>query len=595
MLDKNLNLSNEDGKAKISQGKIIVIDPKENGKPAKIRCSENYKIYINDILITEDSDIFADNNIKIEFPSVKGERKIKITSSNDNMKAYISVQCTPEVTYIPDDCEECNVLTITPKKIDEKYTMVYKFEDIIEELHKNKIKCGIIEDNIKKNVGEHEINSLLVAEGIEAIDGEDDYIDFKFNIDEDIKSFKEDDSGRIDFKSIGSIESVKKGQIVAVKISGKEGKNGSDIYGNEKKCKTSKRLKLKVGQGCKLQDDNTVVAAIDGRPFLKNNTFYIYQVYNVDGDVDINTGNINFIGDICISGDVKEGMKVKAGNSVEIAKSVERADISAKGNITIKENVISSRVIGGGEDISTHNRIQDYNKLALNLKTLIDTIEEVKKFNLLGYDSSDGQIIKVLIENKFKEIPKCCANIIKDFVLCLEKEDEDEEIVSFIKSKLRGLGPLEIKSYGEIYDFMTSLEQRVDALKLKLAIPVDVKLYYCQESNVISSGNIVISGKGSYVSDIYAQDSICFIDSKSVLRGGTVKAGKEIRCSTVGSQSGVTTKLVVSEKGHIFADIVYENTLFVVGTREYKIDEACKSVHVYLDESSDIVVDKFKL
>lgn len=583
------------GKIRVVNGSIEVSNPNDGAEPAKIRYDEKCKIFIDGIQIFEDTNVFAENEIKIDFNCNNSERKMKITNSSDNMKAYLSIEYTPEIVYVLEDCEECNILSIKPKELEKNYNSMYKYEDILEELHKNKIMCGIIENNIKKCINEYSADNMLVAEGANPIDGKDDYIDFKFSIDTEIKSLKEDTKGRVDFKSIGSIESVKKGEIIAIKVLGQEGKNGFDLYGKELKCKPVKKLNIKVGQGCILKDDNTVVAAIDGRPFFKSSTFYIYQVYNVPGDVDISTGNVNFIGDICIKGYVREGMKVSAGGSIEINNGVERATITAKGNVTIKGNVITSQISGGGEDVSILNQIQDYNKLVENIKILIDTIEEVKKFNLLGYDSSDGQIIKVLIENKFKEIPRCCMSIIKNSILRMEKDKEDLEIVTFVKEKLTGLGPLAIKSYGEVYDFMKVLENRVDALRINLSLPVDVKLAYCQESKIVSSGNIVISGKGTYGSDLCAEDSLFFINKQSVCRGGILKASQEIRCATIGSQSGVVTKLMVREKGHIYADVVYENTQFMIGTREYKIDEASKSVHAYLNENLDIVVDKFKL
>lgn len=592
--NKNREFDTYDGKVKIVNGEIIVTNPKSNGKPAKIHCDKQYKIFLNDIEILTDSEIFENSNIKIEFPNSSSERKISVTTSDDGFKAFISIEYIPKIIYSVENCEECNNLLIKIKEIDKQYPLMYNIEDIMTELDKNKIKYGIIKENIKKGINDVQINNMLIAEGIKPQDSKDDYIDIKFDTDEDIKELKEDINGKVDFKSIGAVNSVKKDEVVAEVVSGKDGINGTDVFGREIKCRQGKKIHINVGQGCLIQNTNTVVATMDGRPFFKNNTFYIYQVYKVSGDVDITTGNVNFIGDICINGDVKEGMKVNAGNSVEIDKDVERALITAKGNVTIKGNIISSQIVGGGEDMFLLNQIHDYTRLIENLKNIINTIEEVKKYNLLGYNTTDGQIIKVLIENKFKDIPKCCMKIIKNCVLNMEKQQEEMDIVAFIKGKLIGLGPLTIKNYGEIFDLMKTMEKRIEALKLHLSLPVDVKVYYCQESNVVSSGNVVVSGKGAYVSEIYARGSVLFTQKDSIIRGGLIKAGNEIKSMTVGSQSGVSTKLIVGEKGHIYADFVYENTQFMVGTKEYKVEEACKSVHVYLNELLDITVDKFK-
>ena len=67
--------------------------------------------------------------------------------------------------------------------------------------------------------------------------GQDDTIELKFKTDDSLKMLKEDKGGNIDFKSIGSVEAVHKGDIIAVKHLGKEGQDGCDVTGRVKKCK----------------------------------------------------------------------------------------------------------------------------------------------------------------------------------------------------------------------------------------------------------------------------------------------------------------------------------------------------------------------
>ena len=98
---------------------------------------------------------------------------------------------------------------------------------------------------------------------------------------------------------------------------------------------------------------------MDGKPCIKNNTFYVYQVHEVRSDVDLKTGNIKFIGDIIVYGSVKEGMEIVCGNYLDIEKDVERAKIKAAGNINIKGNLISGNVFGGGEDVTKLKTLKD--------------------------------------------------------------------------------------------------------------------------------------------------------------------------------------------------------------------------------------------
>jgi hypothetical protein len=104
----------------------------------------------------------------------------------------------------------------------------------------------------------------------------------------------------------------------------------------------------------------------------------------------------------------------------------------------------------------------------------------------------------------------------------------------------------------------------------------------------------VITGKGEYISDITANESIEFLQDRSVARGGTLKAKKEIKCKIVGSMAGVSTVLHVEDEGHIWADIAYHNTVIKVGKKKLMLDSPSKNLHAYLNEGN-IIVDKFLL
>lgn len=222
----------------------------------------------------------------------------------------------------------------------------------------------------------------------------------------------------------------------------------------------------------------------------------------------------------------------------------------------------------------------------------MDTVLEIKRFNLLGKDASDGEIVKALIENKFKVIPKLCINIIRDNLL---DNCEDNEVVIAIKDKLVGLAPLNIKHFGEIDDIISLLSMKSENMKNTLSLPVTVNISYCQDSTIQSSGDVIFTGKGMYVSNVIANNNVYFNSDRTIARGGTIKAKSEIRCKTVGSSGGVTTKLIVGAKGHIWAEVAFQNTIFVVGGREYLLETPSKNIHVYINESGDLMVDKLLL
>ena len=48
---------------------------------------------------------------------------------------------------------------------------------------------------------------------------------------------------------------------------------------------------------------------------VKDNKISVMALYEIPGDVNLSTGNLDFIGTIIVRGDVKDGFKVFAGET----------------------------------------------------------------------------------------------------------------------------------------------------------------------------------------------------------------------------------------------------------------------------------------
>ena len=226
-------------------------------------------------------------------------------------------------------------------------------------------------------------------------------------------------------------------------------------------------------------------------------------------------------------------------------------------------------------------------QLKSDVEQIIKLSEELKEKPAFMY-KSDGEIVKLLIEKKFKTLPR------KALLLMSNPNNNNDEIKSYINSKLIGSGPFNIKFVNELYNLIDLVNEEMAPLKEDVFLPIDVYVNYVQDSKINATGSIIIQGKGQYVSDMTALKDIVFENEKAVSRGGTLTASGNIRCATVGSSAGVSTTLKVKKGGIITADIVYRNTVFIVGDRHYTFEEDSKDVKAYFS-NGDIVVDKFVL
>lgn len=584
------NICEKNGTLKIIDGKIIVKDPEEGGNPATIVKPRDMTVVVDGNDVQNDVKVFKDSKIEVHLPENEARREFNIYMSDDRMEVYAGVVYIPKIIYELKDTEESNKVmleTCEKEKIDPpKYTE----SELKQELSKNKIVYGLIEENLEKVIEGHTDQKVLIAKGKNVIDGKDDVIEIKFKTSSNLK---EDKVGNIDFKSIGFVNSVKKNDVLAVRHKGKDGENGCDVTGKVLNCKKGKEINMKSGTGCVLKDES-IIALIAGKPSYKGNTFYVQQVHELNNDVDLSTGNVCFMGNVAIHGSVKENMKIECGNNLIVDKDVERSILIARGDILVKGSIVGSKICGGGEDVKKIKSLEHLEKFNENINNLMSAVNEIKTYNLLGQNKRDGEIIKVLLENKFKNIIKLCIDIISDLSVQYSDYKKQDTLVKLIRSKLMGMAPISIKDYSELGEIVKCADLKIGILKNALKLPVKVVISYCQDSTIESSGDVIVTSKGEYISNITANKSIQFIQDRSVARGGCLKALNEIKCKTVGSVAGVTTKLELAGSGDIWADIAYHNTIFKIGPKQIVLDLPCKNVHAYIKDGN-IVVDKLML
>ena len=72
-------------------------------------------------------------------------------------------------------------------------------------------------------------------------------------------------------------------------------------------------IELKIGQGAQLSDDGLkILAEVQGFPvYTMSRHIAVYQEYTTEGDVDYETGHINYDGNVNVNGRIKSGFKVE--------------------------------------------------------------------------------------------------------------------------------------------------------------------------------------------------------------------------------------------------------------------------------------------
>jgi uncharacterized protein len=199
-----------------------------------------------------------------------------------------------------------------------------------------------------------EILDYILLEGKAPVNGENSRIDFKVNV-ESVRVFTSDVNVKVDHRNIQEINSVSKGQLLAVRIPSTRGlKDGRDIFGEViPALDGSPVVNFRPGDNITTDSSgNSYFAAVNGQVKFSHGVLRVTPVFVVRGDVDYSVGNINFSGDVVIMGDVLDNFQVKADESIMVYKNIGAANIYAGGDLVVRNGIINkkkSRVIVQGD------------------------------------------------------------------------------------------------------------------------------------------------------------------------------------------------------------------------------------------------------
>lgn len=243
---------------------------------------------------------------------IEEKPKITVRLSQDELEAY---------------------LLLPPLAVDDAYTK----EEVMEALDAKRVKAGIDEKQIERMISERCYGrEELVATGKPAVDGVDGFFQYNFNCEVD-KRPKIRPDGSVDYWSIHAIEVVDEGQVIAVYHEPVEGKNGMSVTGKIIMAKRGRPLPPLTGKGFQRSEDNRLyTASLTGKIESNGSRIQILPVYEIYGNVDLTTGNVDFRGDVVVHGNVVSGTSIKATNSVTIDGTAEACSIEAGKDIILR-------------------------------------------------------------------------------------------------------------------------------------------------------------------------------------------------------------------------------------------------------------------
>ena len=242
-------------------------------------------------------------------------------------------------------------------------------EDLEIFLQSNEIRYGIQKDivqRISSHPEEYFFSRVPIAIGDEPVHGVDGKVVLTVDLEEDRKPQEKED-GKVDYKDLIRLHNVLKGQLIGKTMPPVSGQKGRAVTGEEIPCRIGKEARFKVGKNVLVDQSGTAMyAAIDGLVTLTDKgKVNVFPVYEVNGDVDYSTGNIDFVGTVVIRGNVLTGFTVKSAGDIRVVGGVEGAELVSGGSIEITGGIIgyNKGLVSAGTNVKV-SFIQDGNVVA---------------------------------------------------------------------------------------------------------------------------------------------------------------------------------------------------------------------------------------
>ncbi|WP_433943309.1 DUF342 domain-containing protein [Paenibacillus sp. SN-8-1] len=212
-------------------------------------------------------------------------------------------------------------------------------------LSANGITHGIQPDALNRfvaNPADSAFQPIQIAEGVAPVKGEDGFVRYAIPLDDEQHGPNENEDGSVDYKDVVRLNNMHRGQLIAELVPPVPGKAGLAVTGEEIPFKPGKEARFKIGKNVVLNpEQNALYAAIDGLVTRTDRgKINVFPIYEINGDVDYNIGNINFVGTVIVRGNVLTGFRISAAGDIRVVGGVEGAELEAGGSIEITGGII---------------------------------------------------------------------------------------------------------------------------------------------------------------------------------------------------------------------------------------------------------------
>jgi uncharacterized protein (DUF342 family) len=407
-------------------------------------------------------------------------------------------------------------------------------ESVIEEARNKIISVELDMEAVERAINENG-DHVLIAHGKEPEVGHDS--EFKSLLPEAKEHVPQvDEDGVANFRDLGEILIVHEGDPLMRRIPATLGEPGITISGQPIPAVPGHDELYSVKlEGVEIdpEDSDLLKSKIDGCPTLLENGVRVEPVYTIR-NVDLHSGNIDFLGTVIVTGGILSGMTVKADGDIHVKGSVVGVVLIAGGDVVVgggiighddktnKEHATHARVECNGSctaNFTQNARITAGKNILIRDFTMMSKLVAAEQV-IVGDETHTGQIIGgfttagVLVQSGIIGAPTRSRTVViaKTSDLLFARMAAISEAMDAAKVKL--------SKFVRLLDLAANRPDRVSEKDIKLAesgrAEVDVEIANIKLDEAELKNEIVIS-RGAHITA-----------KKKFLEGVEVKIGPKV-------------------------------------------------------------------
>ncbi|MEB1806329.1 MAG: FapA family protein [Bacillaceae bacterium] len=537
----------DDGFVEVRDHQLFIINPNANGRHPVLVPNENLYITVNGKVLKREIVVFEKDTLEW---TVKIKKPYQITISEDKLNVFLQVFPELFTKYRLKDKKRSLRFKLEVEPYHKPCHVEEVSSKILEDITKYGVKIEVKTSAIMQELMKPTFNPILVAEGLPLIPSRDGFVEKFF------KNEVEEVNGKVDFKNRLKIPIVEAGAIIAQVHPPKEGKEGYNVLGQTLLPKKAKRLDVRAKPAVKITDDGKVIALQQGRPSVTGHYvkhINILETYEVNGDVDMSTGNIFFNGDIIIRGNIKDHMTVESSGSIFVYGNVYHASVTASQHVIILGNVMNSKINAGQFGLFYSRVYRITQDLSLSMKQLWEALKQLQHaMELKGISMDFGYVLSTLVDSKFKNIRDKVFELYKTIQEMAEHQISCPPQLKIILNALAKFKDtpaiLTIKSEQSLHSIQYAINELIQQMESIILEESNIEFYSANSSQIKTNGKITIKKEGIINTTLFAGKDILFNRPNAVIRGGKVEALETIKAGVIGTAMGQPPELYAGEK-----------------------------------------------